>query len=228
MRFEKHSSGWIARRPGLTVFFGNRHSALAELKAHFPQYRFLRTKQVHGKHIVEQNLQPTDYEVDADGSWTRTAGFALCSISADCVPLLITAPGFAMALHAGWRGVAQRIFVDGLKRAIEATGDPSKIEIWIGPHIRRESFVVRDDARDLLQASTALASTQIIETIGEDQYRIDLEKILRAQAGECGIKDLQIQTLEVDTYRSEELHSHRRDRENAGRQISFIVLESIP
>lgn len=226
MRFEDHATGWIARRPGLTLFFGNRHSGLAELRTHFPEYRFLRTRQVHGDRVIAQNDAPTDYATDADGAWTRRPGLALCSISADCVPLLIAAPGFAMALHAGWRGVARRILVAGLHAALDEGADPARLEIWIGPHIRRESFVVRADARDLLLASTARPAAEFVEAFADDQYRVDLERILRAQALELGIKDSQIHTLARDTFRSPELHSHRRDRENAGRQISFIVLES--
>lgn len=226
MKFEKHPAGWIAHRPGLTLFFGNRNSSIQDLRGFFPQYRFLRTKQIHGKIIIPQNENATDYEVEADGSWTNNPGIALCSISADCVPILITAPGFAMALHAGWRGVASRILVEGLNLAVAKGHGPDSLQLWIGPHIRKESFVVRADARDLLSRSTQLSGDKFTETTGEDQFRIDLEMILRAQASELGIKDSRIETFARDTFTDGDLHSHRRDREKAGRQISFIVLES--
>lgn len=226
--FAEHPAGWIAATGPVTYFFGNRHSSLSELQSHFPRYRFLRTKQIHGRNIIAQNEHATDYEIEADGSWTTQPMHAVCSISADCVPILLSTPDqkFVMALHAGWRGVASRILPHALEIAEDRGYAAEEIHFAIGPHIGKESFEVRQDALDLLRTSTNEDPQRFVQSLGQGQYLVDLCHILKAQAAEFAVTRDQIHLLDIDTLTDTRLNSHRRDREKAGRQISFIVLES--
>lgn len=59
----------------------------------------------------------------------------------------------------------------------------------------------------------------------ESHVQMDLKGIIRAQAMAEGVMDIHIHTLPNCTYsESETFHSYRRDKANAGRQLSFIQL----
>src|SRR5689334_2253060 len=82
-------------------FFGTAHLSRERMIEMFPQYEFYFLRQVHGDVIVKGNQGLAT----ADGHWTSEPNKALVIQTADCIPLLFGANQFAVAIHAGWRGV---------------------------------------------------------------------------------------------------------------------------
>ena len=85
--------------------------ALAE-DVGFDRARFFQTKQVHGRTVVDADVDPADLlKVEADGITSVREGDAVAIRVADCVPILLAATdtGKVAAVHAGWRGVEAKI-----------------------------------------------------------------------------------------------------------------------
>ncbi len=215
------------------IFFGNKNSQILTLKNAEPRLKFLRLKQIHSALIHDVDASTPDYQIEGDALITKEAGLALCSITADCVPVLVFCAESRMisAIHSGWRGVAARLVPLTLERMKEKGANPNHMHIWMGPHILKKSFEVERDVCEKILASASLS----LESPAEDfnikengRYNIDLAKILLRQISEFSISSSQIQLLARDTKTDLSYHSARRDRELSGRQISWISLSSAP
>lgn len=100
--------------------------------------------------VSQANVQP-----QADGALTTEPGIACTVMVADCLPILLAAPGKkgVAALHAGWRGLAGAgamggvgIVHNGVRALCEATGcDPAALRAWLGPCIGPRQFEVGAD-----------------------------------------------------------------------------------
>jgi hypothetical protein len=104
--------------------------------------------QVHGVQVVHaDDCVLSDPLPEADGAWTRDQHRVLAIMTADCLPILLTDQqgSFVMALHAGWRGLA-----DGIIQ--QAVGDahlvPERVMAWVGPGIGFSAFEVGHEVRE--------------------------------------------------------------------------------
>ena len=96
-----------------------------------------------------------------DALFTRRRGLALAVVTADCVPVLLAAGDQLAAVHAGWRGLANRI----LAPALERFEDPGAITGWIGPSIGPCCYEVSEE----VAAKVATASSPEIVRPGSLQ-----------------------------------------------------------
>lgn len=87
----------------------------------------------------------------ADCVLVKPAGLAALLNFADCLPLILVAPGGAFAVaHAGWRGAVAHMARLAAEALAEASGeDPSQFNAYIGPHIRSECFEVGLDVAQI-------------------------------------------------------------------------------
>jgi YfiH family protein len=191
-------------------FFGARDFASDQLIRTFPEYECTFLNQVHGHQVVEAKppMRP-----EADAQWTRMATRALVVQSADCVPVLLASKYQVCAIHAGWRGVAQNIIAAA---ASTFADDPVQFAA-IGPHILKDSFEVGDDVAHQLTGAAPSPS---------GKQHVDLTALVRSQLKQAFGAKIKIFECLHDTKTSPEFHSFRRDREQAGRQYSFVVLNS--
>ncbi len=193
-------------------------------------------KQVHGNKIVW-----TDHfekrERDADGIATFTSELAVGVYSADCTPVLSAAldprsgqPFAVMAVHAGWRGTALGIAAKSLREFIVETSARSKGARYvcaIGPCIGPASFEVSED---VIQAFPGCEKAGLARFLrleqGKKKYLFDLpgenmrqlHKVRAELKVSVTVDSLGLCTLE----RRQEFPSFRRDREKAGRILSFL------
>lgn len=211
-----------------TIFFGNTHFGPNEYTQNFSEFELRTIKQIHGNEVVLS----TPSTVEADGHFTAQANLALQIKTADCLPIFIIDPAqeHIMGLHAGWRGVANQISVKGITRLMELGGRPDTFQVVIGPHIRRKSFEVDEPCFVELIDAVPIGHHHLVqsyyEQIGSQKYRVDLEQILLAQLESAGVSAQNIHRAPIDTVTDVNWHSHRRDRERAGRNLSFIVRQS--
>lgn len=242
------------------VVFGNKQLTREKLGEYLKQrdLDFAFIKQVHGNKVMpakrntvhdfknksenkienrvedhrESVIEMTHTAVEADGQWTNEKKLVLNIFTADCLPIMITdtAGTWTAAVHAGWRGVENRIVAKALA---EFKGEFSKLRIFIGPHIQMKSFEVETEVKDQLLRSLFKVSnlieleSEIVQPRAEDPGRciVDLQAIVTKQFQEFGILPKQIEVSQVDTKSDSDWHSFRRDREKSGRNISFIVFE---
>ncbi len=180
--------------------------------------------QVHGVEVmnadvisaVEQDAPPPD----ADGAWTHQHNRVLAILTADCLPILLTdrSGSFVMALHAGWRGLAEGIIQQSVRSANMA---PDRLMAWVGPGIGFAAYEVSSDVRDVF-----LMSGQA------DHYHFKPSKGGHWLADLAGIALWQLEQLNVcwlggghwcTFNRPEQFFSYRRDGVT-GRMATLIWL----
>ena len=109
--------------------------------------------QVHGTRVLrlgmaQDSRAPTSAPAaseSADAAITTEPGFACTVMVADCLPVLLAAPGGrgVGAAHAGWRGLAAGVLEAGVAALAEAARcRPDELVAWLGPCIGPRQFEV--------------------------------------------------------------------------------------
>jgi YfiH family protein len=132
--------------------------------------------------------------------------------TADCIPILLVDEEHraVAAVHAGWRGTVLGILQHALRGMREEFGArPARVYAAIGPGIGKCCYDVG-----------AEVATQFGET---GPCHIDLAETNRRQLAEAGVPEPQIYAARLCTKcGAEDFHSYRRNKEQAGRMLSFI------
>lgn len=194
-------------------------------------------KQVHGDLLLWTD-QLEKREREADGLATFTPGLNVGVYSADCTPILAVAAGkdgpvAVMAVHAGWRGTAKQIgkksFVAFAKAAV-AKG-ATEFFAAVGPCISFESFEVGEEVVAAFPGSLERGQAKFLRMEGaQKKYLFDLPgenaRQLKEAASEAGVA-LKLEALDECTLKHKERYpSYRRDKEKAGRILSYLCFES--
>ncbi|HEY2387325.1 MAG TPA: peptidoglycan editing factor PgeF, partial [Candidatus Binatia bacterium] len=197
----------------------------------------LAARQVHGAHVLSPE-HPAFAHLDwadrgehlpaADALVTASAGVLLTIRTADCVPVLLVAPGSraVAAVHAGWRGALAGVVENAVAALAERYGArPAAIQAAIGPAIggccyefgveHFVGFVSRygEEARAAWTppgADPARGHLDVRTLVDLALRRSGLDPAAIHAVGPC--------TAEVP----ETLHSYRRDGPHAGRQLSYV------
>jgi polyphenol oxidase len=123
---------------------------------------FLR--QVHGTRVVHLGLQHADPAApieEADACVTVVPGVACTVQVADCLPVLLAAPGGrgVAAAHAGWRGLAAGVLEATLHELCAvAHCTAAEVRAWLGPCIGPQHFEVGSEVREAMLAAVNEAS----------------------------------------------------------------------
>ncbi|MGZ3770677.1 MAG: peptidoglycan editing factor PgeF [Bdellovibrio sp.] len=238
MNLEQTQYGYEIRTPDVTIFFGGTQSNIQNLSKAYPDYQLMRLKQIHSDSVVASDGNSIDYSTLADAHFTKDKKLALCVITADCVPLFLydSETKLISGVHAGWRGVASKIIPKAIQTLIQHGAKAQNITAIIGPHIQKNSFEVGNDVRDKILSSIRIekndenisAEYRINEfakfyvSLPEQKSLVDLNLIVRTQLEQQNINLENVFDLHIDTVQNKDFHSYRRDKENSGRQISFI------
>ena len=172
-----------------------------------------RCHQVHGTDIVATESVPVQ-PPQADGQITTTPGVAPMVLVADCLPIVLAAPGAVAVVHAGWRGLAGGIVERGL-RALRDAGVQGPVAAAIGPGVGGCCYEVGRE----VHAAFAEYGGEV-----RDGPRIDLKAVAAralARAGIAPIHDVGLCTMCSDPSL---FFSHRRDRGITGRQAGVAWL----
>ena len=149
---------------------------------------------------------------EGDGVVSSTPGVAVSVRTADCFPILLAdvRGRVVAAVHAGWRGTAARIVPAALSLMSAGSGTrPADIYAAIGPGIGKCCYEVGEDVGRQFG----------LETTGH----VDLGEANRDQLIEAGVPVAQIGRVAGCTCcDSAKFHSYRRDKDTAGRMVSFI------
>jgi polyphenol oxidase len=227
MNIEDTDLGTNIETNQFTVLFGNRNSNSDTLGKEFPGLRLKRIKQVHGDQVIHTNPHAIDFAREADAHYSNESNIALCISTADCIPVMIfhQSPRWIASIHAGWRGVQNRIVPKTIAQMIRLGCKAEELTVLVGPHIQKPSFEVGNDVRDQLLASLKHADNSLWEKISDTKSLVDLHQILKGQLQECGIDAHHCHYEFKNTVTDLNYHSFRRDKDNSGRQLSFIALK---
>lgn len=158
-----------------------------------PEFECFHVHQVHG---VAFNLESEVKK--ADGIYgQQTMPWAI--VTADCLPVLIHGNKGNVFFHAGWRGLADKIYLEAQVRAIEPT------LAFVGPHISAKEFEVQMDFHQYFPHSSSF----IQHTDGKLTFDLLKELTVGLQTAYTGI---QIDDAKLCTYKNDPFHSFRLDK----------------
>lgn len=212
-------SGYEYKSEILHILFGSRNSTLQDLQFNYPDYSFREVHQVHGEKIVPASEQ----KIEADGHYTSQVNEALLIKTADCMPIvLFDSENIKIcAVHAGWRGVANKITVKALDAVFKGS-DIKNIQVFVGPHIRQKNFEVEQDVLEQLVEGTK--KPHLYYTQEGSKFKVSLLKILEAQLFAKGILQKNLFTAPDCTFESLNFNSFRRQKQSELRNYSLAVL----
>ena len=214
-----------------------------------PQAAVYRVKQVHGNTVLTpQEIIATaqGQEVtfpDADGIITDGSDRGVWVASADCNPVLIgdRATKRVAAVHAGWRGTAQRIVPNAIARFQSAGSDLADLRIAIGPAISGEVYQVGENVaaqvgqsilkeridrdvsseplydeskEEILQELFAMENSPLLEDEQPGRVKLDVRRVNQIQLQQLGINNKQIAIAPYCTYQQPDyFFSYRRSKQ---------------
>jgi YfiH family protein len=152
-------------------------------------------EQVHGAHVVR--LGPGDTAQagslsKADASLTTERGIACTVLVADCLPVLLAAPGArgVAAVHAGWRGLAGGVVEQALGALCEAAGcAPGELRAWSGACIGPRQFEVGADVLHAFGASPDRIDPYF-RPASAGKWLADLAGLARRRLQSAGVRDI--------------------------------------
>lgn len=189
--------------------------------AYTPGTPYLVLRQVHSTRLVDASCW--EPELEGDALACSTPGTAVAVKTADCVPILLADPvrRVVAAVHAGWRGTADRIAESAIGELVRRYGSQaSDLLAALGPSIGPCCFEVGPDVAPLFQSIFPERSD-----LGQ-KTRIDLrEANFRLLAG-AGVLPSRIdrEAAPCTFCGGAEFHSWRRDRIPDLRMFSAIGL----
>lgn len=183
--------------------FGTRLDSIA-------QESMASLKQIHS--AVVWSADQKGCAGDGDSLVTNQVGLPVSVRTADCYPILLADERnrAVAAVHAGWRGTAAHILSQTLKEMHARFGtQPVDVYAAIGPGIGGCCYEVGEE---------------VAQQFGLKQAgRIDLAQLNHRQLVEVGVQEARIEILGGCTKCDARLfHSFRRDKDRAGRMISYI------
>jgi polyphenol oxidase len=178
--------------------------------------RLATAGQVHGTAV--ERVESPGHTPGRDALVTTRSGLALAVSTADCLGLLLHAPGAVAAAHAGWRGVADGMPATALRALLDAAGcDPRHVHIHLGPCIRACCYEVRDDV--LTRFPEEFRHSR------DGSWYLDIPGAARQVLVREGVPEANI--LDTGACTACEPHwyfSHRRDRGTTGRLWAIAAL----
>ncbi len=135
----------------------NRRRALAAIGAEDLAANLVEPRQVHGSEVVvvRSSDAPSLAASREEAASGRDAVVCTCAdvpvllCYADCVPVVLVAPGGFAVVHSGWRGTIARISARALSVLCSETGAaPGEVLAYVGPHILAGDYEVSADLAD--------------------------------------------------------------------------------
>jgi YfiH family protein len=138
--------------PGADLRFGTRAHSNPDVNQTVRHYTDLlgpiaHLRQVHGRRVVYARASGL-YE-EADAVYTDRPNLWLAIKTADCVPVLLSAPGLVAAVHAGWRGLKEGILAQTVTTLCKTANLlPDELHAAIGPCISAPHYEVEAEIAD--------------------------------------------------------------------------------
>lgn len=181
--------------------------------------------QIHGVEIIEVE---DGYQIsDGDGFYCRKKGFPCGILTADCLPILVcnTLGTEIAAIHAGWRGLSNRI-IKNLLKMFHAPAD--QLLVYLGPAIGLDNFEVGSEVREYFLANSENCEHRkqidnAFYTSKGQKLKADLYELARADFRIGGVK--RMFGGEFCSFKEKDhFYSYRREK-ITGRNATLIWLE---
>lgn len=179
----------------------NRQRALEAIGAGAWADKLVNPHQVHGDEVVVVR-EGTDEAIAAARRQAREGADAVVCVAADvpvllcyadCVPVVLVAPGGFAVAHSGWRGTDLHIAAKTARILLEETGsEASQLRAYIGPHIGVADYEV---SGELAQHFIDAFGTGCVQGANH----LDLAYCVRSALAEAGVGESQIASCDDST-----------------------------
>lgn len=182
--------------------------------------------QVHSNNVTWLTSIDETPDIKAvDGIATRIEEQPMLLHFADCVPVILVArkQRLACIMHAGWRGTASAIVLQGVKLLVSHGADTNEMVAAVGPAIETCCYPTSEDvAQQLL--STVKDTNGLVDRNSE-QPRPDLKAINARQLLEAGVDKVDVSNL-CTACNPQIFYSHRQSGGKTGRQGALVCLRA--
>lgn len=197
------------------------------------QEALVTPRQVHGSDILVINEPNEDFShflsVEGDAVITNQPNVMIGVCVADCVPIVLcdTEKKVVAVVHAGWKGTADKLVaktVAGMKS--EFGCNPAGVQAAIGPCIQKCCYEVDEPVRKAFLQND-IEWDSCAESKGPGKWQLDLAGANRQLLLLAGLSAGLIQVSDQCVCcHSEQFFSYRRDNDESGRQMGFIMLKN--
>jgi len=169
----------------------------------------------------------------ADGVISDQPQQSVWACSADCTPALIedVATGQVAAVHAGWRGTAQRILPEAVSKLLANGSEKKNLRVALGPAIAGKVYQVGKDVAvevgksivadgeyngqsGLVNHLMSIENPPVLSDERPEHVRLDVRRINQIQLEQLGLEMAQIAIAPHCTYQEpENFFSYRRTHE---------------
>lgn len=167
--------------------------------------------------------------ISCDGYATAFDGLPIAVKTADCVPILLEARDgrgnviAVAAVHAGWRGTAERIAERAVRELVALGAEREGIYAAIGPAIDVCCYEVKEDFANAIREKLGLFYENNYILKRENRLFADIKGMNESILRESGVPAENIDICTLCTCCNEELfYSHRRQRGVRGSMMSVI------
>ena len=192
-------------------------------------FRTLFLRQIHSDmvHIIQTVDLVEGNKIAGDAAVTETPGILLVVKTADCLPVLLAdkVRPIVAAVHCGWRGTVKRILgktIRILKESFHCSS--SSLVAVFGPSISGSCYEVGEEVICSFINNKFPDLCFYPSSEKKGKYFLDLIEANRIQLEESGLKPGNITKIGLCTHCEKDLFSYRVEKENAGRNFSFIGL----
>lgn len=177
-------------------------------------------KQAHTDRVIvineenkEEYLFSNFSQDEVDGYITSKEDLATLVTTADCNPIIIFDPVNRVVanVHAGWKGVINKIYINAVKMMIEKYGSkPEDLIVCIGPSIRKCCFVSSEESFKEKFTSVFKYSEDYLYYENAQTFHIDLLRILKAEFTKVGVTVENIHVADICTRcNTDDFYSYR-------------------
>ena len=207
----------------------NRRRVLQAIGASSCAENLLVPNQVHGDHVaVVRSAAPSALEA-VRAEIAEGADAIVCTVPdvpvmlcfADCVPVILTAPGGFAVVHSGWKGTYAGIAGTAARvLAQEASCAPSELCAYIGPHILGDEYEVSPELIDRFDARFENAHPRGSRLL--DLSRCIVQALVEAGVPEASVVDTGLSTIR----QNDRFFSYRAEGGTCGRHAAVAIMRS--
>ena len=138
---------------------------------------------------------------------------------ADCVPVVLVAPGGFAVVHSGWKGTIARISAKACQALCDAAGcDAGDVSAYIGPHILGDEYEVSQELMDRFAAEFSCIDANT-------SRMLDLSAAIREALVDVGVDADNIVDTQLSTVRqNDRFYSYRNEDGTCGRHAAIGVM----
>ena len=225
------SLGGLNCLPWLIHGFGLAGFKSEDLKAH-PELAFFQPVEMNQEHSTRILLieQPPESKISADGLITSRPGMFLIVKTADCLPIFLvdTDQRVIAAVHGGWRGTGGRIVEAAFELMRKSFSTrPERTLAALGPAIEARCYEVGQEVYDFFLRQGFPADGIFLSGDKPGHFYLDLRAANRWLLSRAiGLPAENIFSLELCTFCTPQLLSHRRQPADPARLINFIGIKN--